>query len=152
VLNVNNRNKERVIVVQQLENMAYWVSCDTLMAQEIATDDNTGTPETEVLTLRRVAWEREDQNNHQHIDSFVVCYTYDDLEIRRHETIVTNEYDSHGSFIQASESQSSILVATHITNVSLAPMFDDNLMVTLTSSFGNTSETRTYQIVPRVDS
>jgi prepilin-type N-terminal cleavage/methylation domain-containing protein len=152
VVKGSERSNNHETAVRQVQNAGYWISHDTQMAQYVDTDDNTGTPETEVLTLTWVGWEWKDHHGNQYIDSYVVRYTCDSNKLQRHQKITTEKYDSSGHFVETTELQDSLLVAEHITALSISSVVDGKLTVTVTASLGETEEERTYEIMLRPSS
>ncbi len=145
---VNAKSANHMAASMQVQNAGHWFSQDIQMAQVIATDDDVGTPETEVLTLLWIGWERRDQHNNQLIDTYVVSYTYDNNKIWRNEDVDTDKYDSGGSFVETIESTSSVLVAEHITTLTVSAT-GGKVTVGIVASVGDTVEDRTYEIAPR---
>jgi len=141
VLNINVLTSNRVIAITEVENAGYWITRDAEMAQSIVTG-------TENLTLAWV-WEYESAGN-TYIDTYEVCYTYADSELRRDQTITTDKYDSSGDLVEPPDdpSHNSMLVAEHIT--AITPSMDvKKLTVSVTASIGEIEEQRTYEITPR---
>jgi len=149
VVKGSERSNNHMVAVRQVQNAGYWISHDAQMAQDINTDDDTGTAETEVLTLTWVGWERRDAQDNQCIDSYEERYTYDSNELWRHQKITTDKYNSSGQFVGTTESQSSTYIAEHIAGILILPVVDNKLNVTITASIGEASEERTYEITPR---
>lgn len=148
VFSVNTKSTNHMTASMQVQNAGHWFSNDTQMAQVIATDDDVGTQETEVLTLTWVGWERKGQQDNQLIDTYVVGYTYDDNKIWRNQKITTDKYDSDGSFIETIENITSSLIAEHITTLAVSAT-GGKVTLTITASVGETMEDRTYEITPR---
>lgn len=149
VVKGNERSNNHMTAVRQVQNAGFWISRDTQMAQVITTDDDTGTAETEVLTLTWVGWERKDQHGNQYIDSYVVRYTHDSNELQRHQKLTTDKYDSGGDFIETTENQYSVLVAEYITAISISSPVSNKPTVTITASLGEAQEERAYEIMLR---
>jgi len=147
VFNVNEKSKSHMTAAKQVENVGHWVSQDVQMAQIISTDDDAGTPETEVLTLVWVGWEREDEGN-QLIDTYKVDYTYDANQVRRSQKVTTDTYDSSGHFIETVENVTSSLIGNYITALSVSQA-DGKVVLSMTASVGEATEERTYEIAPR---
>jgi len=123
VFNINALTSNRVIAITEVENAVYWIRRDANMAQSIITDDDTMTPETEVLTLAWVGYESAGNK---------ISYTHAGSELRRKVTT----YDSSG--VETATSQ--MLVAKH-TAISI-----DGVTVTITASVGDVEEARTYEV------
>lgn len=150
VLNVNTQTVSHMITITQVQNAGYWISRDAWVAQRIVTDDDTLTPETEVLTLAWVGWEYECADN-TGINTYEVRYTYDSDQLWRRQKITTDKYDSNGHLVETTESQNSVLVAEHITAITPS-MGGNKLTVPITASVGEIEEKRTYEITPRPSS
>ena len=149
VVKGNERSNNHMVAVRQVQNAGYWLSHDAQMTQGISTDDDTGTAETEVLTLTWVGWERQDEQSNQCFDFYEERYTYDSNELWRHQKITTDKYNSNGQFVGTTESQSSTHIAEHITGILIPPVVDNKLNVTITASVGEAVKERTYEIMPR---
>jgi len=153
VVSVPIRTSNHMTAVKQVQNAGYWISHDTQMAQTNNPDpeDDPLTPGTEVLTLAWIGWERLDKQNNQYIDSYRVRYTYHEeiKELRRLQTITTKEYDKYGQLVDEYVSENSTFIANYITAISIPPMVDNKLTVTIVASVGEAEEERTYEIMPR---
>ena len=146
--NVNTKSVNHMTASMQVQNAGHWFRQDIQMAQVIATDDDVVTPETEVLTLLWVSWERRDQHNNQLIDTYAVSYAYDNNKIWRNQKVTTDKYDSDGSFIETIENITSSLIAEHITTLAVSAT-GGMVTVGIVASVGDTVEDRTYEITPR---
>jgi len=151
VFSGNTRTSNHMIAVRQVQNAGYWISHDGQMAQVVSTNDDTGTAETEVLTLNWAGWEYDCGGSDTCISSYEVRYTYDadSDKLWRHEKITTAKYDANGQFLETTESETSTPIADHITPIPTATMADNKLNVTVTASVGDAEEVRTYEITPR---
>ena len=156
VFNVNTRSGNHMTAVNQVQNAGSWISHDVQMAQDVDTnDDPATTDETEILTVAWVRWPREDG---KYIDSYKVRHTYDNNELWRHQEITTQEYDSDNQPVgEPTVTQNSTLIADYITTLSILPLVDDNVIVTVTIrarvgvvGAGAADVERTYEIAPRV--
>jgi len=149
VVKGSERSNNHMIAVRQVQNAGYWISHDAQMTQDINTDDDISTAETEVLTLSWVGWERQDAQNNQCIDSYEERYTCDSNELWRRQKITTSKYNSSGQFVETAESQRLTHSADNITGIVIPPLVGNKLSVTITASVGEASEERTYEITPR---
>ena len=157
VFDGNIRNSNHMIAVKQVENAGYWISHDTLMAQNIDTDDDAGTAETEILILTWVGWGYESGSD-TCIDSHEVRYTYDSIsdKLWRHQRITTEKYDSSGQWVETIYSPGptendwdTTPSAHHITTIPTAAMDGNKLIVTIKAEVGEAEEERTYEVIPR---
>jgi len=150
----NTRTSNHMTAVRQVQNAGYWISHDAQMAQSVDTTDDTLTPETEVLTLAWVGWERQDAQGNQYIDFYEVRYTYDSNKLWRLQTITTTVYDSNGQLVdpQPEPQNSTTFIADYITPKPTATMAGNKLMVTIRAEVGEAVEVRTYEITPRPSS
>ena len=151
-LDISNKNSGYMMAIKQVQNAGYWVSGDAQMAQTIDIDDDTGTPENEVLTLSWVGWERKDASDNQYIDSSTVRYTHDDNQFTRRLKVTTEKYGSNGTLIATTEEQKTTIVAQHITGLSVAIGANNKLAITITASVEDAQETKSYEITPRPSS
>ena len=149
VLDVNAQTSNQVLAIGQLQNAGYWVSHDVQMAQIIDTDDDLDSPETEVLTLSWVGWQRSDQQDNQYIDTYVIKYTYDNNQLSRHLRTKTDKFDDQGDYIETSESQSTILIAQQVAALSISLPSSIELDLNIRASSGEVEEERDYEIMLR---
>lgn len=143
----SSRTSDHMTAIRQVQNVGYWISQDSQMAQVVITDD----PDT-VLTLVWVGWEYDCGGTDKCIDAYEVCYTYDsnNNEIWRYETITTNKYDTNGDLIEGPfVVEGSAPIAEYITPIPTATMDSDKLVVTITASVNGAEEQRVYKITPR---
>lgn len=149
---VNDNNSDHMVAIGHVQNAAYWISHDVQMAQNIDLNDDTGTPENEILTLSWVGWERKDTNDNQYIDTVVVCYKHDSIVLTRHQQITTEKYDSYGNFISTSESQEVNVIAQHITAFLAVTEPVNKLTLTISALVDGTQKDYSYEITPRPSS
>ena len=122
------RMSNHMIAVRQVQNAGFWVSRDGLMAQNVDTNDDTATYETELVTLTWTDW---------HDVVHTVVYTLlDNSELWRN---YNGRQMRVAQFIDPTE-----------TNVQV---IDVELTFTITATVGagqmEASETRVYRIIPR---
>ena len=136
VFDVNARNSNSMLAVRQVQNAGSWISHDTQMAQNVNTEDDTDTPETEVLTL---TWAEYDDDG----DEYQVVYTVVDDELKREH--YTNRAINP-------DPDATTMVAQYI-NSTETQFANGKLTLTITATLGgwrqSVSETRVYEIIPR---
>lgn len=132
LLSGNAQNSSQTKVVRQVQNVGYWISQDTLMAQVVEPDSGaTGFP----LTL---TWAEfgVDEDEHQVVYTLVV----DQLKREHYTNRDVNPVPDATTF-----------VAQHILLIDYVPD-GDQYVLTVTADVGGyrpASETRTYEIIPR---
>ena len=152
LVTINNSNESQVAAAIRVQNAGYWIGHDAKMAQLVTTDDDTGTAETEVLTLTWAGWDREDASGNQCQDIFSVRYTYDSDVLQRIIHTTTDKYDSDGQFIETTESEATMLVGENVTGFSISLVTGSSITVTVTAVIGDVEKVRTYQITMRPSS
>jgi type II secretory pathway pseudopilin PulG len=144
----NIRTSNHMTAVRQVQNAGYWVSHDAQMAQTVV----LGVPAGSLFTLSWVGWEYPSGSN-TGIDTYEVWYTYVGAsdKIRRDQKITTNKYDDDGQLLPGypTVSESLSFIAEHITTTPTVTLAGNKLSVTITASFGEAEDERTYEIRPR---
>ena len=140
VINGTGRSNERVTVARQVQNAGYWISRDAQMAENVTTENLTG---TNFLVLDWI--ELDDSDN---TTTHSVTYFFEGLsggvgQLKR------NHWSSAGA-------DTDTLIADYISydpndpvNTSNASYQVPELAVKIMSLFGNASETREYRISTR---
>jgi type II secretory pathway component PulJ len=121
---LTNRSRAHMQAVQQLENAAYWLSCDVQMAQTVTPGPNGGFP-------LQLTWTDADQNTYQ------VTFTTTGGQVQR--SIVENG----GPPLQTVLAKS---ISTTLTSCSYA---DGLLTFNATATFASINVSRTYKIKKR---
>ena len=159
IIRLHDTSSSKIPALGTAQNIGHWLSQDALMAQSITTDDDTGTAtETEVVTLRWLGWPRTDNQSNQYNDSYSIRYTYDNNELRRHQSITTDKYDDNGVRVGTpTQEETSQRIGDHLTVLSVltttgTATAKQKLIVTLTVTVDDYEVTRTYQITPRPSS
>lgn len=142
VLNVTARSNDYMTTTSQLQNAGFWISRDAQMTENVTTENLSG---TNFLVLD---WNELDESDNTTTHS--VTYFFEELtdgigNLKRHH------WSSTGA-------NSEVLVAKYISydpadpvNTSNASFQDPTLAVKLISIFGDTSETREYNISRRTN-
>ncbi len=137
VINVTERNNNRMTAVRQVQNAGYWISCDTQMAESVITD-NLSPPDFMLLSWTERDYVSDDIYH-------LVTYFFEDLsdgigKLKR------NYWSSAGASRET-------LVAEYISYDPDDPVNTSNvsyqkpvLTVKLTALFGDAIETREYRI------
>jgi len=138
VINVTKSSNDRMTVIRQVQNAGFWISHDTLMAQTVVTGDDPGTPEEdEFIALHWVNWENGEVHK--------IVYTFHDMDdglkkLKRtywssaganEQTLVAQYIDSEESFFEPEEA--------------------GVWKLTIKARAGTQTETREYEINPRVN-
>jgi prepilin-type N-terminal cleavage/methylation domain-containing protein len=149
VFNVNTLNSNHMAATRQVQNAGFWISQDSQMAQIVDTADVIGTDEIEILFLSWTGW-GYDIDGDKGTDYVEVGYYYDATtsEIWRSEEITTTVYNDNGQLIDTAISSSLIRVAQFITSATTA-LSGSKIELTIVAEVGDTSEQRTYEVLPR---
>jgi len=141
VINVTKSSNDRMTVIRQVQNAGYWISHDTLMAQNIVTVNDPETSEDEFITLHWANWENDEVHK--------IVYTFHDMadglkQLKRQYLI----YDGEGV-----DRDETILVAQYIDSEEsfFEPEEDGVWKLTIQACAGTETETREYEINPRVN-
>jgi len=67
VYNSSQRSNDWSAVIQQAQNVGYWIRQDALMAQSVNATDNVGTTDVEFATLNWKDWESGETHNIRYI-------------------------------------------------------------------------------------
>jgi prepilin-type N-terminal cleavage/methylation domain-containing protein len=124
----STRAHNHMQAMMQVENAGYRVTCDIQMADNLTLGENAGFP-------MQLVWLDQDQNLYQ------VTVNMSGGRIER--TLVEND----GSPVQTLIAQS-INESPSLTGISYA---DGMVTFNVTSTYGNTDESRSYQIKKRLD-
>ncbi|MBI2869058.1 MAG: prepilin-type N-terminal cleavage/methylation domain-containing protein [Chloroflexi bacterium] len=128
VLRHNELTDRKIQVTAQVENAAYWLGKDSLVAQTIVTGPSAGLP----LTL---SWQGVNDNNNQ------VVYSVSGSSLRR-------AYSVNGGAPGITLIAANLDLAADKTSVTYA---DGVLNIQITSAISTTSETRTFPVKTRID-
>ena len=138
------------VVMQQAQNLSYWISRDSQMIQTIDIGDDPGTVENEAFTFSWVGLKRTDIDQNEYIDTFLVRYLYDGDKLSRYEHIHVDKYDSNGDLISSNDSQKATVIAEHCSSIE-GSLNNAGLTVSATFSYSDTQVQRTYDITPRAN-
>jgi prepilin-type N-terminal cleavage/methylation domain-containing protein len=137
VLTMSHHTANRMTAVRQVQQTGFWVSPDVQMAQDIDTEDDSGTPEFELLTLN---W-----------TEFGASSNYTNTVIYTLEAMPSGEYDIlwREHYI-GSSLDSKIKVAEYI-NPAQTRFYEvaGVYKFQVTATVGDQSETKTYEVKPR---
>ncbi len=159
VFNVTRRSNDHMVTIRQVQNAGYWISRDALMAQNIVVDNQTP---SNFLVLTWVEWGyEEDDDSTYHSVTYSIEVLPDEIPKiwREHST-----YDANQDPIESETT----LIAKYIYYDSEDPenhtdteaTYDPPdeypeqapvLTVQIVASFGESSETREYRVLPRPD-
>ena len=139
VINVTKSSNDRMTVIRQVQNAGYWISHDTLMAQTVVTVNDPETSEDEFITLHWANWENDEVHK--------IVYTFHDMadglkKLKRQYLI----YGGEGVI-----RDETILVAEYIDGSASFTEQDDIWKLTIQARSGAETETREYEITPRVN-
>lgn len=151
---IHDTSSSKFPALENAQKIGHRITEDVLMAQSSSTDDDTGTAETEVLTLNRVGWPRSGDHNSLYNDIFIVRYTYDDNELWRHQNKTTEKYDENGELQGTTQSEKSIRVTDQLTAFTVSTITGtaaatEEVLITLTVTVDDSEVTRDYRITPR---
>jgi len=140
VLGITEHSNDRTTAVRQVQSAGYWISRDSLMAQTVTTDDDPGTPELEFITLEWTAWENSDVHK--------IVYTFEDMpdglkKLKRQHLI----YDINGLEI----GNDMMYIARNIIDSPGFFVEDGVWKLSIGARAGAQTETREYEIIPRVE-
>lgn len=138
------------VVMQQAQNLSYWLSRDAQMIQTFTAGDSPVTSENEALTFSWVCMKRTDGQDNDYIDTFLVRYLYESGRLSRCEKLHTDKYNSNGELIGSTDSQKMMVVAEHVSGI-LGSLVSTGLKVSATFSYSGTQVERTYDITPRAN-
>ena len=144
VINVTKSSNDRMTVIRQVQNAGYWISHDTLMAQNIVTVNDPETSEDEFITLSWTDWKdwEDDEDDEVH----KIVYTFHDMDDGLKKLKRTHWIDDMVS--------KQTLVAEYIVVIDgLASFFEQDGVwkLTIQARSGAETETREYEINPRVN-
>lgn len=139
VINVTKRSNDHTTVIRQVQNAGYWISRDTQMAQAVVIGDDPETPELEFITFKWSNWENGDVHK--------IAHNFEDMpsglkKLKRQHLI----YDADGVEIGSEAT----LVAQYIDSATFAEQ-DGAWKLTIQASSGTETETREYEVNPRVN-
>ena len=137
VLKGTERSNDHTTAVRQVQNAGYWISHDTQMAQSVVTGDDPETPE--FITLNWTNWENGEVHK--------IVYTSHDMadglkKLKRQHLI----HDADGVEI----GNKMTLVAEYIDSASFSKQ-NGVWKLTIQARSGTQTETREYEINPRVN-
>lgn len=148
-------------VLRQVQSTGYYISHDAKMAEIIDISDDPATPdETEVFTIlwtEIYSWKTEDIGEGEDIIEDVISriirhkivYTWDDgiVERSEYQTDIIREDDESYTYTLNTETK----VSEYITGF---VFYTDTNILTVTATtggFGSQTETRSYEVEPRLD-
>lgn len=137
------------VVIQQAQNLSYWISRDGQMIQDVDLVDDPNTVENEAFTFSWVGEKETDINKNEYIYTFLVRYICDTGRLSRYEHLHTDIYDSDGYLISSTDNQKITVIAEYVSDI-VGSMSNAGLAVSATFSYDNTQVQRTYDITPRV--
>lgn len=150
VITGTKRSNDHMTAIRQVQNAGYWISRDTLMAQSIVAGDDPETSEvTEFLILSWTLWDK-DKDKDKKKDSMypiyhLVTYTFEDMadglkKLERQHLIDGVE-------------ETTTFVAERIVDsaTSFSEQEDGRWILTIQASQGTATETREYEVTPRVN-
>ena len=150
LLFVSSKAQSDTVVVQQTQNLSYWISRDVQMTQTIGLGDVPATQETEVFTFTSVGVKTTDAQHNDYFDTRLVRYLCDNSTLSRYELIHTDVYNSNGALIDTTETTSSMAIAEHISNIE-GSLSSTGLRVSVTVDHSGTQIQRAYDITPRAN-
>ncbi len=139
IMKGSRRNNDLVTAIRQAQNVAYWLSQDTLASQEINIGDDVGTPENEFLVASWRDWETG--------DTYKISYVWLDSAgpLRKLDRRLVKR-DKNGALI----SSQTVLAADYIQSASLAWQ-DGEWNLTVEARAREMTITRKYAIGQRVE-
>lgn len=144
VINVTKSSNDRMTVIRQVQNAGFWISHDTLMAQSVVTGDDPETPEEdEFITLSWTDWKDWEDGEDDEVHKIV--YTFHDMADGLKKLKRTHWIDDMVS--------KQTLVAEYIDSTAsfFEPEQDNIWKLTIQAHSGTETETREYEINPRVN-
>ena len=140
--------RDESMVIQQAQNLGYWISRDGQMMQDIDIGDNPGTVENEAFVFSWVGAKKTDIYENEYIDTFSVKYVYDTDRLSRYENLHTDIYDSNGQLINSTNTQKITIIADYVLDID-GSISNAGLGVSATFSYAEILIQRTYDITPR---
>ncbi len=144
IINVTRQSNDRVVAVRQVQNAGYWISRDTQMAEAVVVDDDPETPE--FLTLNWTKWDYDKKENSEYHE---VTYSFQDSPggvgklLWREQSVKVGDGEPE---IQEN------LVAEYIDYDNTYATYDAPVLtVQISTSVGEATETREYQVKHRPD-
>jgi hypothetical protein len=141
--------RDNSVVIEQAQNLSYWISRDVQMIQYIETGNDPGTVENEAFTFSWVGAEETDVNGNDYIDTFLVRYVYDTDKLLRYEDLHVDTYDSNGQLIGTTDSQKMNVISEYVSNIE-GSLNNAGFTVSATFSYDGAYVQRIYDITPRV--
>jgi prepilin-type N-terminal cleavage/methylation domain-containing protein len=138
------------VVMQQAQNLSYWISHDGQMVQTIHIGDDPNTGESEAFSFHWVGVKRTDVDQNEYIDTFWVRYLYNNNTLSRCEQLHTDKYNSGGNLISSTDNQNTTIIAEHVSSIE-GSSNADGFTVSATFSYDDTQVQRTYDMTPRVN-
>ena len=136
VLASTKRSNDHMTAIRQVQNAGYWISNDVQMAQGVDTDDVPETPELEFITLTWTNW--VDGEVHE------VIYAFHDMADGLKKLKRTHWTDG----VEGGQT----LVAEYIDSAASFFEQEDGIWkLTIQASPGTATETREYEVTPRID-
>ena len=138
VLTATKRSNDHMTAIRQAQNAGYWISHDAQMAQVISAGDDPATADiVEFITLNWANWE----NGEEH----TVVYTFDDMAGGLNKLNRTHWIDDGIS------EQSLVAEYIDADSSSFDEQEDGRWKLTIQASPGTATETREYEVDPRVN-
>lgn len=142
--------RDNSVVVQQAQNLSYWISRDAQMVQYIDTGDDPSTGENEAFSFSWVNSKETDISGNDYISTFLVRYVFDTNRLLRYENLHVDTYDSDGQLISSTDSQKMTIIAEYVTEIS-GSISGAGFTVSATFSYDKAQVQRIYDITPRVN-
>jgi len=152
VINVTKSSNDQMTVIRQVQNAGYWISHDTLMAENVIVDNLTP---SSFLILTWTEWSyEEDEDSIYHSVTYSLQDRSDGIRTLKRQHLI---YIYDDELEEWEETENTItLVAEHIdtTYATYEPDEPDEapvLTVQIAASRGDAGETREYRIWHRPD-
>jgi prepilin-type N-terminal cleavage/methylation domain-containing protein len=140
--------KANSVIIQQAQNLSYWISRDGQMIQHADIGDNPNTVDIEVFTFSWVDAKKTDINNNDYIRTFLIKYVCDAGRLTRNQYLHIDTYDSDGQLISSSDSYKEMFIAEYVYDID-GSINTTRLTVSATFSYADTQIQRTYDITPK---
>jgi len=137
VITGTRRSNDHMTAIRQVQNAGYWISNDTLMADNVVIDIDPETPE--FLVLNWTEWDEDDKKDSIY---HLVTYSFEDIAggIAKLER---NHWSSAGA-------DEDILVAEYIYYSTTTAVYEPPVLtLQIAASVGEASETREYRVQRR---
>ena len=152
VITGTKRSNDHMTAIRQVQNAGYWISRDVLMAQSIAAGDDPETAEiVEFITLNWTDWDEGKKKDSKY---HLVTYSFEDMadgigKLKR-QYLIYEDGKEKGNEVT--------LIAEYIyydpdnpASSSFSPEPDGRWILTIQARKGTATETREYEVDPRVN-